>query len=258
MLDEVKITKAIINSFVSELEHSLDVDVVIGGGGPSGLTAARYMADAGLEVALFEKTKHPGGGMPGGGMMFKKIVVQEGALGILEDAGVSYEKYDDEYFVADAVEATSALTLAAIRAGARIFNLMEIEDIIIRETRASGVVINWSTTAISGLPIDPMMVRSKAVIDATGHPAEITSIVQRKGGRLFTASTRMEGEKFMWADVAESTIVENTREVFPNLFVCGMAAMAAFGGPRMGPIFGGMLLSGKKVAGLVLEHLKKS
>jgi len=34
-----------------------------------------------------------------------------------------------------------------------------------------------------------------------------------------------------------------------------MAANSAFGGPRMGPIFGGMLLSGEKAARLVLENL---
>jgi ribulose 1,5-bisphosphate synthetase/thiazole synthase len=60
----------------------------------------------------------------------------------------------------------------------------------------------------------------------------------------------------MWADVAERMTLENTKQAFPNLFVCGMAANAVFGGPRMGPIFGGMLLSGKKVAELVEERLK--
>jgi len=36
-----------------------------------------------------------------------------------------------------------------------------------------------------------------------------------------------------------------------------MAATAVFGSPRMGPIFGGMLLSGKKAAKLAIELLKK-
>jgi len=49
--------------------------------------------------------------------------------------------------------------------------------------------------------------------------------------------------------------MQNTREVFPNLYVTGMAANAVFGGPRMGPIFGGMLLSGKKVAEIVIKKL---
>jgi hypothetical protein len=41
---------------------------------------------------------------------------------------------------------------------------------------------------------------------------------------------------------------ENTRKVFPRLYVAGMVTNAIFGGPRMGPIFGGMLLPGEKVA----------
>jgi len=52
----------------------------------------------------------------------------------------------------------------------------------------------------------------------------------------------------MWAERAETLTLENTREVFPGLYVAGMSANATFGGPRMGAIFGGMLLSGKKVA----------
>jgi thiamine thiazole synthase len=36
-----------------------------------------------------------------------------------------------------------------------------------------------------------------------------------------------------------------------------MAANAAFGSYRMGPIFGGMLLSGEKVAILITEELRK-
>jgi thiamine thiazole synthase len=51
--------------------------------------------------------------------------------------------------------------------------------------------------------------------------------------------------------------LKNTREVYPNLYVCGMAANAVFGGPRMGPIFGGMLLSGKKVAEILARRIKK-
>jgi thiamine thiazole synthase len=35
-----------------------------------------------------------------------------------------------------------------------------------------------------------------------------------------------------------------------------MAANATFGGPRMGPIFGGMLLSGEKVAQELIQRLK--
>ena len=55
----------------------------------------------------------------------------------------------------------------------------------------------------------------------------------------------------MWAEVAESSTLENTKEAFPGVYVAGMAANATFGSYRMGPIFGGMLLSGEKVAKII-------
>ena len=47
----------------------------------------------------------------------------------------------------------------------------------------------------------------------------------------------------------------NTKEVCSGLYVCGMAANAVFGTPRMGPIFGGMLLSGKKLAQELIKKI---
>ena len=60
----------------------------------------------------------------------------------------------------------------------------------------------------------------------------------------------------MWADKGEKEIVENTKEVYPGLIVAGMAVNAVFGAPRMGPIFGGMLLSGKRAAEVALGILR--
>ena len=51
--------------------------------------------------------------------------------------------------------------------------------------------------------------------------------------------------------------MENTRQICPGLLVAGMAANAVFGSPRMGAIFGGMLLSGRKAAELAIDLLKK-
>ena len=55
---------------------------------------------------------------------------------------------------------------------------------------------------------------------------------------------------------AESAEPPFPKEVTSGLYVCGMCANAVFGGPRMGPIFGGMLLSGKKVAEDLLKRLR--
>jgi len=62
-------------------------------------------------------------------------------------------------------------------------------------------------------------------------------------------------EKPMWSEIGERAIPENTKEVYPGLIVAGMAANAVVGSPRMGAIFGGMLLSGKKAAEIILEEV---
>jgi len=60
----------------------------------------------------------------------------------------------------------------------------------------------------------------------------------------------------MWAERGEREIIENTIEVYPGLMVAGMAANAVLGSPRMGAIFGGMLLSGKLAAELALKIIR--
>jgi ribulose 1,5-bisphosphate synthetase/thiazole synthase len=75
---------------------------------------------------------------------------------------------------------------------------------------------------------------------------------------LISALARQDKKIFSIEDVseeAETLTLENTREVFPGLFAAGMSANATFGGPRMGAIFGGMLLSGRKVADLLLTEM---
>ncbi|MEO0099083.1 MAG: sulfide-dependent adenosine diphosphate thiazole synthase, partial [candidate division WOR-3 bacterium] len=130
---------------------------------------------------------------------------------------------------------------------------------LIREEKFCGVVINWTSVEEAHLHVDPLTVRSQYVIDASGHQAEVVRIVEKKiGQRLFTPTGGIIGEGPMWAETGERTILENTKEVYHNLFVCGMAANTVFGGPRMGPIFGGMFLSGRKVAQLIKERRKIS
>lgn len=256
MIEETIISRAIIESYLHDLLDSIESDVIIGGGGPSGLCASYYLAKQRHKVVLFERALKLGGGMPGGGIMFNRMVVQESACGILDEIGIRYKAYKPGYFVASSLEATAALTDKALKAGAKIFNLITIEDVVVRERIVSGVVINWSSVDMAKLHIDPIACQSRVVIDATGHPAEITRIVEQKSaGTLNTPSGKIEGEKSMWADAAEHFTVENTKEVFPNLYVCGMASNAVFGGPRMGPIFGGMLISGRKVAEIVMKKI---
>jgi thiazole biosynthesis enzyme len=255
-LDEIKISRAILSRFMAKFSDYLELDAAIVGAGPSGLMAALCLARKGHKVAVFERKLSIGGGMWGGGMMFNEIVVQEQGAAILEDLGISVKDAGDGYYTADSVECTSTLTSLACKAGARIFNLMTVEDVLVRENKVTGLVINWTAVDIAGFHVDPLAVRARYVVESTGHDTEVLRVVQNKtGARLLTDTGEIMGERSMWAQVAENTTLENTREAFPGVFVAGMAANATFGSFRMGPIFGGMLLSGEKVAELIHERL---
>ena len=254
-LDDIKVSRAIIQRFYEKLLDNLECHTAIVGGGPAGLTAAYYLAKKGHKVAVFERRLSMGGGMWGGGMMFNEIVVQEAGREILEELGIESVPAEEGYYCADSVLATSTLCAEAAKAGAKLFNLVSAEDVMITEGRVTGLVLNWTAVQVAKLHVDPLTIRSKFVIDATGHTAEVASVIQRKSGcALQTETGGVIGEKPMWADVGERMTVENTREVFPGVYVAGMSCNAAFGAPRMGPIFGGMLMSGRKVADLIARQ----
>ena len=256
-LSDEKITKAIVERYTKKFVDNLNQDVIIAGAGPAGLTTAYYLAKKGYKVSVFEKKLSIGGGMWGGGMMFNEIVVGEDGKKILDEFGIESEKYDKGYYTADSVEAISTICSKAVKAGAKVFNCISVEDVMIDKGGVCGAVINWSVVETANLHVDPLSVRSKYVVEATGHPLEILHILEKKvEGNLFTKTGKIMGEKSMNAEIGEKTVVENTREIFNNVYVVGMAVNAAFGTNRMGPIFGGMLLSGKKLANILIERLE--
>jgi thiazole biosynthesis enzyme len=258
-MDEITISRAIVESYMKDFMEAMETDVAIAGAGPAGLVTAYYLAKEGTKVVVFERQLRVGGGMSGGGMMFNRIVVQEEGKRILDEFDVATKEYRKGYYVADSLEAISTICSGAIRAGAKIFNLISIEDVMIREgDRIAGLVLNWSAVSWSKLHVDPLTVRCKVAVDATGHDAEVCSIVVEKiGAKLRTKTGEVMGEKSMWAERGEKEILRNTREVYPGLVVAGMTANAVFGSPRMGAIFGGMLLSGKKAARVAMKSLKQ-
>ncbi len=251
------VSTGIIDSYFKKLKESLSVDAAIVGGGPSGLVAAYFLAKKGLNVALYERKLAPGGGMWGGAMMFNEIVVQGEALHLLDEFKIKYNKYKDNYYTIDSVHATSALIYEATKAGAKIFNCTSIEDVVFHDGKVSGIVVNWAPVHREGMHVDPLVVMAKAVVDGTGHDCEVARTVERKNNvRLNTETGKVVGERSLSVEEAERTTIENTIEIFPGLYVSGMAANGVSGSYRMGPIFGSMLRSGEKVAGLIAEELK--
>ncbi|WP_292460493.1 sulfide-dependent adenosine diphosphate thiazole synthase [Methanothermococcus sp.] len=252
-VEEKDVSKAILNSAFKMWMDILEVDVVIVGAGPSGLTAAKYLAKEGVKVLVLERHLSFGGGTWGGGMGFPYITVQKPADEILREAGIKLEEADGGLYVADSVEVPAKLGVGAIDAGAKILTGIIVEDLILKENKVSGVVINSYAIEKAGFHIDPLTINAKYVVDATGHEASVTNTLARKNKEL---NIEVPGEKSLWAEKGENSLLRNTREIFPGLFVCGMASNAAHGSYRMGAVFGGMYLSGKKVAELILEKLK--
>jgi thiamine thiazole synthase len=254
---EIDVSRNIIRAYTQKLEDILDLDVAIVGAGPSGLTAAALIAEAGLRVAVFEKKLAPGGGIWGGGMKFNEVVLEEESIPILERFGIRCRRSDlDGSYLADSVELAAGLIFGALRAGARIMNCINVEDIMLIDGRIAGLVINWTSVELNRLHVDPLTVAARFVLDGTGHDCSITRMIQDHGLPLRTASGRIMGEGPMWAGPAEEMVVRNTTEIAPGLVVMGMAANAAMGSPRMGPVFGGMLLSGRRAAEMVIGELK--
>jgi thiamine thiazole synthase len=255
-LDEIKISRAIIESYERKLTDALDADVAIVGAGPAGMVCGYYLAKAGKKTVLFERKLSVGGGMWGGGVMFNEIVVQKKAKSVLDEFGVRTRKYEEGYYLADSVDAVSTICSRSVHAGLKIFNLMSVEDVMTRGNRVCGLVLNWTAVEMANLHVDPITMRAKFIVDATGHPAEVARIIEKKSGiRLKTKTGRLVGERSMHADEGEETIVRNSKEICAGAYACGMCANAVFGGPRMGPIFGGMLLAGEKVAHDIIKRL---
>ena len=252
---ETEVSRAILRGYHEELAAQLQSDVVVVGAGPAGLVCAWRAAQAGLRVTILEKRLTPGGGVWGGAMGMGKIVVEKEVEPLLDALCVRSRAAEPDLLVADAAELASALVLKALQAGAVLLNLIYLEDLVVRERRVRGVVGNRAFRG-ARLPLDPLAVDARWGVDATGHEAAAAKMLDRRG-LLGSTGERGIGEGPMDARAAEEFVVQRTGPCFPGLYLAGMSVCAVFGGPRMGPIFGGMLRSGERVAERILEDLRE-
>ncbi len=253
-ISEKQVTKAIISEFSREFEDYIETDVIVVGAGPSGLIASKELAEKGIKTLLIESNNYLGGGFWIGGYLMNKITLRAPAQGILNEIGVPYKEAEEGLYVANGPHACSKLIAATCDAGVRVLNMTKFDDVVIRENRVCGVVINW--TPVSALPraitcVDPIGMESKLIIDATGHDAVVVRSLAKRG------LVNIKGFDGMWVAQSEDVVVEHTKEVYPGLIVAGMAVATTFGLPRMGPTFGAMLFSGKRAAKTALELLSK-
>lgn len=252
---ESLITRAIVSEFAKEFDkYATETEVIIVGGGPSGLIAAKELATGGVKVLIIERNNYLGGGFWLGGFLMNKLTVRSPAERILDELEVPYKAYSKGLYVSDATHACSKLIAATCDCGAKILNMTSLDDVVLHNGEVDGVVINW--TAVSALPreiacVDPVSLESELVIDATGHDAVVVKKLEDRG------LLKRKGQGAMWVERSEALVVEHTSELYPGLIVTGMAVSAAFGVPRMGPTFGAMLLSGKKAAEVAVAKLRR-
>lgn len=252
-IGEKEITSAIVKDFCEEFLENVETDVIIIGSGPSGLIAGKRLAKYGFKVLIVESNNYLGGGFWIGGYLMNGVTVRGPANRIFDEIGVPYKKVKDGLFLAKGPHAVSKLIASACDAGVKVINMTKFDDVVLRENnRVSGAVVNW--TPVSALPraitcVDPIAIESKLVIDATGHDACVASALERRG------LLKIKGFGGMWVEESEDIIVEKTGQVHPGLIVTGMAVATVFGVPRMGPTFGGMLLSGEKAADVAKDIL---
>ncbi|MFX1297236.1 MAG: FAD-dependent oxidoreductase, partial [Promethearchaeota archaeon] len=60
--EESEITNAIVSNFAKDMKEFAKTDVIIVGGGPSGLMAAREIAKQNINVLVIERNNYLGGG----------------------------------------------------------------------------------------------------------------------------------------------------------------------------------------------------
>jgi len=253
-VSEAQITRAIATEFNDVLLDRVESDVIIIGAGPAGLTASRELSNMGFKVLVIEQNNYLGGGYWLGGYMMNPVTVREPAQKVWEELGVPYKEVGDGLYLTPGPHAVSKLIAGACDAGVKFLNLTKFDDLVLKNGRVAGIVVNWMP--VSALPrnitcVDPVALEAKMVIDASGHDSVAVKRLVDRG------LVDWKGMNPMYVDEGEDQVVHKTGEVFPGLVAAGMSVTETHGLARMGPTFGSMLFSGKKAAEVTATKIKE-
>ena len=251
---EVVITRAIAKEFHEVLDDRAESDVIIIGAGPAGLTASRELSNMGYKVLVIEQNNYLGGGYWLGGYMMNPVTVREPAQKFWDELGIPYKKVAEGLYLTPGPHAVSKLIGAACDSGVKFLQLTKFDDLVLKNGRVAGIVVNWMP--VSALPrnitcVDPIALEAKIVVDASGHDSVAVKRLVDRG------LAEWKGMEPMHVNDGEEHVVNKTGEIYPGLIAAGMSVTETYGLARMGPTFGSMLYSGKKAAQIVAEKLKE-
>ena len=142
----------------------------------------------------------------------------------------------------------------------KLFNAVAVEDLLVREGTVCGVVTNWATvTKAHGTQscMDPQVMESRVVVSSCGHDGPFGATGVKRLAQLGLVDN-VPGMGALDMNASEDAVVTGTREVIPGMVVTGMEVAELDGLPRMGPTFGGVLLSGKRAASVCAQKLKQA
>ena len=257
---EGDLAKLFLEAVLRKISSYSKSDVIIVGAGPAGLSAAWHLSKRRLRVIVLERMLGIGGGIRGGAMLLPVALVEEGeAADILKEADVKLVKSAEGLFYADPTEAMVKLAARAIEAGSMIWPGVFVEDLIIRKVgrktvKVKGAVINFAPIVEAEWHVDPLFLESKAVVDATGHYTEIVKILAKRCPWL---GVKVQGMSSLDVWRGEEEVIKYTGKIIDGLYVAGMSVSEVHNLHRMGPILGGMLISGKKVAEQIARDLSE-
>ncbi|KAI8622387.1 thiazole biosynthetic enzyme [Chytriomyces sp. MP71] len=266
-IKESIVTRAMVRRYWQAMDDATVSDVVIVGAGSAGLSCAYTLAkaDPSLKITIIESGVAPGGGAWLGGQLMSPMVIRKPANSLLDELQIPYEDEGDYVVVKHAALFTSTiLSKTLLMPNVRMFNATAAEDLIIRADalnpsgkRIGGVVTNWTLVSLNHdhqSCMDPSTVTAPVVCSFAGHdgPFGAASVKRLVSSGLVE---KLGDMRALDMNLAEDSVVNCTREVYPGLIVGGMELAELDGLPRMGPTFGAMLASGVKAAKEALKVL---